>query len=69
MNHDVVDAIVRAVGADVVLREPGELLPFESDGLARLRERPGLVVFPSSAADVQAIAYPVLRRSRSATAT
>ncbi len=55
MNSDAIVEIVRAVGADSVLREPGELLPFESDGLARLRARPGLVVFPSSTAEVQAV--------------
>ena len=51
----VVDEIARAVGPDGLLRDPGELLPFESDGLARLRERPGLVVFPKSAEEVQAV--------------
>src|SRR5262249_4552296 len=51
----VVDEIVGAIGPDAVLREANELLPFESDGLARLRERPGLVVFPRSVEDVQAI--------------
>jgi glycolate oxidase len=51
----LVDAIRQAVGADGVLCEPAELLPFESDGLARLRERPALVAFPVDAAQVQAI--------------
>ncbi len=51
----VADEIARAVGADAVLRDPSELLAFESDGLARLRQRPALVVFPGSAADVQAV--------------
>jgi len=51
----VVDEIVGAIGRDAVLTEPAELLPFESDGLARLRQRPGLVVFPGSAEEVQAI--------------
>jgi glycolate oxidase len=55
VNREFVTAIERAVGRDAVLREPGELLPFESDGLARLRERPGLVVFPSSSEHVQAV--------------
>jgi glycolate dehydrogenase FAD-linked subunit len=50
-----VDEITQAVGTDAVLRDGSELLPFESDGLTRLREQPGLVVFPRDAADVQAI--------------
>jgi glycolate oxidase len=47
--------IERIVGSDAILREPNELVPYESDGLARLRARPGLVVFPDSAARVQAV--------------
>ncbi len=43
------------VGRDSILSDPNELLPFESDGLARLRARPGLVVFPGTAAEVQGI--------------
>jgi glycolate oxidase len=55
MNQSLIDEIVGAVGVGSVLREPSELLPFESDGLARLRSRPALVVFPSSAEQVQAV--------------
>jgi glycolate oxidase len=55
MTRALVDDITRAVGRDAVLHEPSELLPFESDGLARLRQRPGLVVFPADAAEVQAV--------------
>lgn len=51
----LVHEIERAVGPAGLLRDPGELLPFESDGLARLRARPGLVVFPASAEDVQIV--------------
>ncbi|HEV3141691.1 MAG TPA: FAD-binding protein, partial [Vicinamibacterales bacterium] len=43
------------VPSDVILRDPNELVAYESDGLARLRERPSLVVLPRSAEDVQAI--------------
>ena len=49
------DELLHALGAGAVLREAGELLPFESDGLARLRAQPGLVVFPSSAEEVQTV--------------
>jgi glycolate oxidase len=51
----VAEEIAQALGRDAVLTDPSELLPFESDGLARLRQRPGVVVFPESAEDVQAI--------------
>jgi glycolate oxidase len=50
-----VEQIARAVGPDGLLTDDSELLAFESDGLARLRERPGLVVFPSSADEVQSV--------------
>jgi glycolate dehydrogenase FAD-linked subunit len=51
----VVDEITRTLGADAVLCDPSELVAFESDGLARLREQPGLVVFPRDASEVQAV--------------
>lgn len=43
------------LGPAGVLRDPNELLTYESDGLARLRSKPGCVVLPHSAAEVQAI--------------
>jgi len=49
------DDIERLIGRDSVLQEPNELVPYQSDGLARLRARPGLVVLPASAAEVQAV--------------
>jgi len=55
MVSAVVDEISRALGPGGVLQDDAELLPFESDGLARLRERPGLVVFPGSVEEVQAV--------------
>src|SRR5262245_37241043 len=55
MTADFLHDIEHAVGRDGILRDETELMPFESDGLARLRERPGLVVFPGSAAQVQAV--------------
>ena len=48
-------AIEAIVGRDGILRDPVELLAYESDGLARLRETPGLVVLPSDAGQVQAV--------------
>jgi glycolate oxidase len=55
MDISIISEIERIVGAEAVLREANELLPYESDGLARLRARPGLVVFPGNAAEVQGI--------------
>src|SRR5262245_488725 len=55
MRTELVSEIVDALGAHAVLSRDAELLPFESDGLARLRQRPGLVVFPESAEQVQAV--------------
>jgi len=40
------------VGPDSVLDEPSRLLPYESDGLAMLSERPELVVLPADTAEV-----------------
>ena len=50
VNARLVDEITAATGADAVLRDANELLPFESDGLARLRARPGWWCLPSTAA-------------------
>src|SRR5919201_676079 len=47
--------IENAVGREGILRDPTELLAYESDGLARLRETPSLVVLPKSAEEVQRI--------------
>jgi glycolate oxidase len=42
-------------GARGILRDPNEMLTYESDGLARLRQTPGCVVLPSTASEVQRI--------------
>jgi glycolate oxidase len=55
LNQSFLAEIERALGRDAILREEADLLAFESDGLARLRQRPGLVIFPSTAEDVQVI--------------
>ena len=41
------------VGIDGMVRDRAELATYESDGLARLRSKPGAVVLPASAAEVQ----------------
>jgi len=43
------------VGPAGLLRDPNELLTYESDGLPRLRSKPGCVVLPTSASEVQGI--------------
>jgi glycolate oxidase len=55
MDPAFVSAIDRIVGRGGVLSDPTELLAYESDGLARLRETPALVVLPGSAEEVQGV--------------
>ena len=55
MDRAFVAAIEHIVGPEGLLRDPTELLAYESDGLARLRETPALVVLPKSAEEVQAV--------------
>jgi glycolate dehydrogenase FAD-linked subunit len=45
----------RITGPHGILRDRTEMLTYESDGLARLRQTPGCVVLPSSAAEVQQV--------------
>jgi glycolate oxidase len=47
--------LAAAVPVDTIVRDPSELLIYESDALVHLRSAPGAVVLPSSAAEVQAI--------------
>jgi glycolate oxidase len=62
MDPALVGEIERAIGSSAILRDQSELLAFESDGLARLHRTPGLVVFPSSAEEVQAVVRACHRR-------
>ncbi len=55
--------LTAVVGADGMLHDPVELLAYESDGLARLRETPALVVLPRDAPQVQAVVRCCHRRS------
>jgi len=55
VNAAFLGDLEQAVPPDVILRDENELVAYESDGLARLRERPSLVLLPRSTADVQAI--------------
>src|SRR5438309_1740689 len=55
MHAAFLAALERIVRRDAILRDETELLAYESDGLARLRERPGIVVLPNSAEEVQGV--------------
>ena len=54
MNEAIVGEFRRICGEAAVLHEPLQLLTYECDALAHLRETPALVVLPGSAAEVQA---------------
>src|SRR5687767_12015859 len=55
LNTEFIQALERVVGPTGILRDPNELLTYESDGLARLRATPGCVVLPNTAGQVQQI--------------
>jgi len=55
MDRAFLEGLRRIVGDAAVLHDPHDLLTYECDGLAHLRETPAAVVLPSSTADVQAI--------------
>jgi glycolate oxidase len=52
LPHPTVGALAAIVGADSVLVEPEDLVPYSFDGTAALRQRPDAVVFPRSTAQV-----------------
>jgi len=55
MDRAFLEGLRRIVGDAGLLQDPLDLLTYECDGLAHLRETPAAVVLPSSAAEVQAI--------------
>src|SRR5688572_32413660 len=55
LNSDLITSLEQIVGSTGVLRDPNELLTYESDGLARLKAKPGCVVLPNTAEEVQQI--------------
>src|SRR6202795_5208373 len=55
MERAFLAGLRRIVGDSGVLEDALELLTYECDALAHLRQSPAAVVLPSSAADVQAI--------------
>ena len=55
MDPSFLEALRQAVGPDGLLRNPSDLLTYESDALVHLRETPGAVVLPTTTAQVQAV--------------
>ena len=55
MNSGFLDKLATAVGPGGLLRDPAELITYESDALVHLRATPGAVVLPASSAEVQAV--------------
>lgn len=55
MDPSLIAALEQVVGSENVVRDGTELAVYESDGLAKLRSTPGLVVLPGSAEEVQQV--------------
>ena len=55
MDRAFLNSLRRIVGDAGVLEDRLDVITYECDGLAHLRQTPGAVVLPASAADVQAI--------------
>ncbi|HSJ26225.1 MAG TPA: FAD-linked oxidase C-terminal domain-containing protein [Longimicrobiales bacterium] len=51
----LLDGLVRALGREAVITEPGSLLVYESDGLTAYRARPVVVVLPRDTEDVATV--------------
>ena len=55
LNTDFTQTLEGIVGQGGLLTDANELLTYESDGLARLKAKPGCVVLPGSTEEVQQI--------------
>jgi glycolate oxidase len=55
LDPGFLDQLARVAGPGGMLRDPTDLLTYESDAMVHLRAMPGAVVLPAAAADVQAI--------------
>ena len=53
MDSTFLAELERIVGPDGIVRDDAELLTYESDGLAKLRSKPGVAVLPTTAEEVQ----------------
>ena len=52
--HDLVPTLSAALGDAGVLTKPEDIIPYGFDGTAALRDRPGVVVLPTTTAQVAA---------------
>ncbi|MHB1170708.1 MAG: FAD-binding oxidoreductase, partial [Longimicrobiales bacterium] len=55
LPDDVADRLLALVGESSLIRNPGALLVYESDGLTAYRERPCAVVLPHDTAETAAV--------------
>ena len=55
MTSAFLEELARVVSPGSLLREPADLLTYESDALLHLRETPGAVVLPTSVEEIQAV--------------
>src|SRR6187402_2538384 len=55
LNTEFIERLGRVVGTAGILSNPNDMLTYESDGLARLKAKPGCVVLPNTADEVQQI--------------
>jgi glycolate oxidase len=55
MTGAFLDELARSVAPGSLLREPADLLTYESDALVHLRSTPGAVVLPGSVEEIQAV--------------
>ncbi|MFN7913988.1 MAG: FAD-linked oxidase C-terminal domain-containing protein [Vicinamibacterales bacterium] len=55
MDTAFLQLLASALPAECIVRDPSELLIYESDALVHLKAVPGAVVLPTSAADVQTV--------------
>ena len=55
LSESFLTDVAAALPAECLLREPADLLTYESDALVHLRATPGLVALPRNTAEVQAI--------------
>lgn len=55
MDDNFLKSLENIVGSDGIVRDSVELSTYESDGLAKLRQKPGVAVLPKTSCEVQEI--------------
>ncbi len=55
ISDDFLDKLQQRLGTGSLLRDPADLITYESDALVHLRTTPGAVVLPTSTEEVQAV--------------